>query len=237
MTSRSGVPSRRLFDRQRPPATDAIRKGAISRRGWADHTAAAGRLAPIVGLVPRARGGIMSELLLDRAGRRRSPATMPGFHAGHAPGNKDSNPRHHVRLPPGHRQRRDHRDRPRPTCSGDPRQRLAAALIECSAGSAHRATQDQHGRSRGNVSASPLAWSDGLREGGVSGRPYPVEERGQCPVRGSPSALRLLMTYLLGASEWQPQATIVGMLVVQRSSHSGACASDCGASALRHRPC
>jgi site-specific recombinase XerD len=30
----------------------------------------------------------MSELLLDRAGRRRSPATMPGFHTGHAPGNK-----------------------------------------------------------------------------------------------------------------------------------------------------
>jgi uncharacterized protein YwlG (UPF0340 family) len=30
----------------------------------------------------------MSELLLDRAGRRRSPATRPGFHAGHAPGNK-----------------------------------------------------------------------------------------------------------------------------------------------------
>ena len=31
----------------------------------------------------------MSELLLDRAGRRRSPATKPGFHAGHAPANKD----------------------------------------------------------------------------------------------------------------------------------------------------
>ena len=30
----------------------------------------------------------MSEVLLDRAGRRRSPATLPGFHAGHAPGNK-----------------------------------------------------------------------------------------------------------------------------------------------------
>src|SRR5215216_411159 len=30
----------------------------------------------------------MFELLLDRAGRRRSPATLPGFHAGHAPGNK-----------------------------------------------------------------------------------------------------------------------------------------------------
>src|ERR671916_1191697 len=30
----------------------------------------------------------MSELRLDRAGRRRSPATMPGFHAGQAPGNQ-----------------------------------------------------------------------------------------------------------------------------------------------------
>ena len=34
----------------------------------------------------------MSELLLDRAGRRRSPATMPGFHAGHAPGNQGALP-------------------------------------------------------------------------------------------------------------------------------------------------
>jgi site-specific recombinase XerD len=30
----------------------------------------------------------MSELLFDRAGRRRSPATMPGFHVGRPPGNK-----------------------------------------------------------------------------------------------------------------------------------------------------
>jgi hypothetical protein len=30
----------------------------------------------------------MSELLLDRAGRRRSPPTMPGFHAGRPPRNK-----------------------------------------------------------------------------------------------------------------------------------------------------
>jgi hypothetical protein len=37
---------------------------------------------------PRSRGGVMSELMLDRAGRRRSPATMPGFHTGQAPGNK-----------------------------------------------------------------------------------------------------------------------------------------------------
>lgn len=30
----------------------------------------------------------MSELVRDRAGRRRSPAAMPGFPAGHAPGHK-----------------------------------------------------------------------------------------------------------------------------------------------------
>jgi integrase len=30
----------------------------------------------------------MSELLIDRAGRRRSPATMPGFHSGRPPRNK-----------------------------------------------------------------------------------------------------------------------------------------------------
>jgi hypothetical protein len=30
----------------------------------------------------------MPELLLDRAGRRRSPATMPGFHIGRPPRNK-----------------------------------------------------------------------------------------------------------------------------------------------------
>jgi hypothetical protein len=36
----------------------------------------------------------MSELLLDRAGRRRSPATMPGFHASRPPRNKG------LRYPP-----------------------------------------------------------------------------------------------------------------------------------------
>jgi len=30
----------------------------------------------------------MSEPMLDRAGRRRSPATLPGFHIGQVPGNK-----------------------------------------------------------------------------------------------------------------------------------------------------
>jgi hypothetical protein len=30
----------------------------------------------------------MAEVLLDAAGRRRSPATMPGFHVGRPPRNK-----------------------------------------------------------------------------------------------------------------------------------------------------
>src|SRR5215208_7212719 len=42
----------------------------------------------MLGLVHRARGGVMSEPQLDRAGRRRSPSTMPGFHAGRSPRNK-----------------------------------------------------------------------------------------------------------------------------------------------------
>src|SRR3954453_6976159 len=34
------------------------------------------------------KGGTMSEVLLDAAGRRRSPATMSAFHAGRPPRNK-----------------------------------------------------------------------------------------------------------------------------------------------------
>ncbi len=37
---------------------------------------------------PSLRRPEMSQLLLDAAGRRRSPATMPGFHAGRPPRNK-----------------------------------------------------------------------------------------------------------------------------------------------------
>src|SRR4051794_24058566 len=45
-------------------------------------------MAPRCSSFLRARGGVMTELLLDAAGRRRSPATMPGFHAGRPPRNK-----------------------------------------------------------------------------------------------------------------------------------------------------
>jgi integrase len=41
-----------------------------------------------LGVVSDARGRVMSELLLDAAGRRRSPATLPEFHAGRPPRTK-----------------------------------------------------------------------------------------------------------------------------------------------------
>ena len=54
----------------------------------------------------------MSELLLDRAGRRRSPATMPGFHAGRPPHNKGL--RVSGRSAQGRGDRRRHARRRRP---------------------------------------------------------------------------------------------------------------------------
>jgi integrase len=65
-----------------------------------------------------------------RAGPRRRPADR------HPAPTRTQQPRHHLRLPPRHRQRRDHRDRARPTRADDPRQRLAPALID---GAARRA--------------------------------------------------------------------------------------------------
>jgi integrase len=41
-----------------------------------------------LGAVSTPEEGVMSELLLDAAGRRRSPATRPEFHAGRSPRNK-----------------------------------------------------------------------------------------------------------------------------------------------------
>src|ERR687897_663057 len=53
--------------------------------GWAPAALGAGAVSV---RYSTPRGGIMPELLLDAAGRRRSPATMPEFHAGRPPRNK-----------------------------------------------------------------------------------------------------------------------------------------------------
>jgi integrase len=50
--------------------------------------AAAGRPGEEPRSVSDTRGGAMSEPMLDAAGRRRSPATLPEFHAGRPPRNK-----------------------------------------------------------------------------------------------------------------------------------------------------
>jgi integrase len=48
----------------------------------------------MVGLSFKPEEGVMESVLLDAAGRRRSPATMPGFHSGRPPRNKG------LRYPP-----------------------------------------------------------------------------------------------------------------------------------------
>jgi hypothetical protein len=73
------------------PADPQVAASSFPGREWDTGSAVGGRVAADPTrflLVLRARGGAMSELLLDRAGRRRSPARMPGFHAGRPLHNK-----------------------------------------------------------------------------------------------------------------------------------------------------
>src|SRR5688500_4321422 len=73
----AGATRRRARGKSRPRcAAVMLRGGRIARQ-----TSSLGALSD-------ARGGVMSELLLDAAGRRRSPATLPDFHAGRPPRNK-----------------------------------------------------------------------------------------------------------------------------------------------------
>jgi hypothetical protein len=104
----------------RPPLAarrSARRTAAHRRRG---RSAAPLRAAPAA---TRSRG---------RDGSRRSTA-----HRDPTPA-RTQQPWHHVRLPAGHRQRRDHRDRARPTRTDDSRQRLAATLIHRGRGCSSR---------------------------------------------------------------------------------------------------
>src|SRR5215207_9905660 len=73
----------------RPAARIEVARGEA--RTYTRRAGLAGGAPPprgaVSGLLPT-RGGVMSELLLDAAGRRRSPATLPEFHAGRPPRNK-----------------------------------------------------------------------------------------------------------------------------------------------------
>src|SRR5215207_6503139 len=70
--------------RSRARQNDAFFAAAVAVRAARGPLVAGSSL----GAIFDARGGTMSELLLDAAGRRRSPATMPEFHAGRPPRNK-----------------------------------------------------------------------------------------------------------------------------------------------------
>jgi hypothetical protein len=69
----------------------AARMDARQQAGASMAVGAAGaplRMSEQARAVSEPEGGPMSELLLDAAGRRRSPATLPTFHAGQSPRNK-----------------------------------------------------------------------------------------------------------------------------------------------------
>ena len=65
-------------------------RASLAARRWCCRGGRPGRKRSSLGASSDARGGIMSELLLDAAGRRRSPATLPHFHAGRPPRNRGS---------------------------------------------------------------------------------------------------------------------------------------------------
>jgi hypothetical protein len=106
-----------------------IINGATRGRDWSSAAARAG-LRRI-----RRRGRSAAPLRATPAPSRprRRDGARRGTADRHSAPTRTQRPRHHLRLPPRHRQRRDHRDRARPARADDPRQRLAAALSVVSA--------------------------------------------------------------------------------------------------------
>ena len=74
-----------------------------------------------------------------RAGPRRRATDR------HPAPTRPQQPRHHHRLSPRHRQRRDHRDRPRPTRPDDPGEHIAATLIKAGSSAAARRAKRKPG--------------------------------------------------------------------------------------------
>jgi hypothetical protein len=104
----------------RAPPREPICAGLRSRRAFA-------------GALRRTSSGTLtpsSSLARGAAGRHPAPA-------------RPQQPRHHLRLPPGHRQRRDHRHRPCPPRADDPGQRIATALMRAWRGATRRAKRQR----------------------------------------------------------------------------------------------
>jgi hypothetical protein len=109
--SRSAPSLRHQRHHTRPPLVIGCGTGGPAAHGGRSRSAAPLRAAPAP-TRPRRRDGSRGRT----ADRHPAPT-------------RTQRPRHHIRLPTRHRQRRDHRHRARPTSADDPRQRLAAALI------------------------------------------------------------------------------------------------------------
>ena len=108
--------SRRSSPSCAPPETAHTAGGCAAGRGQLRRTAAAAgvrrRFAP-----HQLRHAHAVEMAREGRAADRHPTPA-----------RPQQPRHHLRLPPGHRQRRDDRHRPRPTRTDDPRQPVAPTL-------------------------------------------------------------------------------------------------------------
>src|SRR4051794_4558273 len=106
-----------------------------------------------------------------RDGARRRAADR------HPTPTRPQQPRHHLDLPPRHRQRRDHRRRPRPPRTDRAGQRLTPAL-RTPAGAARRALEHSAPALTG-LRASPSQFDSERHRGGHRGLPH--QRRRHCP--------------------------------------------------------
>jgi integrase len=113
--------------------------GATRGRHWSSAAARADmrRTAPRGWRAPTLRAAPASARARRRAGARRGAADR------HPATARPQQPRHHVDLPAGHRQRRDHRNCPCPPRAHDSRQHIGATLRRQSPRAAHRARRER----------------------------------------------------------------------------------------------
>jgi hypothetical protein len=109
----------------------SCRRAAVLRRQRRHARAAVGGRRRPLGAAPRRPPSRSTATLCaastpPRARRRDGPRGRTADR--HPTPARAQQPRHHLRLPPGHRQHRDHRHRPRPPRADGPRTQLAASL-------------------------------------------------------------------------------------------------------------
>ena len=122
----------------------------------------------------------MSELLLDPAGRRRSPATLPGFHAGHAPGNKG------LRYPADPPKVEEIIAVMRTAGDGAHGRRLRGLIVSCGAPGCGSRKRSRSPKAI-SISAAARCWSGAARAGAVARSAW-TPGAGSSSSRGSTAA-------------------------------------------------